>query len=74
MKRNAGQQTAGGTGEARKYFFFEKKKQKTLILLVDAADTSGMNSIRIKFLGSFFQKRTASFALAFPRQIKRLSE
>jgi hypothetical protein len=52
-------------GVARKQFFFEKKNQKTFAQLDDAPDTNGMYLREQKFFGSFFQKRTASFALAF---------
>jgi len=58
--------------EARKYFFFEKKKQKTFALLVDALDATGTYRRAQKFFGSFFQKRTAFFALAFFWQLVAL--
>jgi hypothetical protein len=51
-------------GVARKQFFFEKKNQKTFTQLDDAPDTNGAYLREQKFFGSFFQKRTASFALA----------
>jgi hypothetical protein len=54
-------------GEARKQFFFEKKNQKTLTPLVSASDTTGASRSEQKFFGAFFQKSTASFALAFLR-------
>jgi hypothetical protein len=52
-------------GVARKQFFFSKKIQKTFTQVDDAPDTNGAYLGGQKFFGSFFQKRTASFALAF---------
>ena len=50
------------TWVGRKYFFFEKKKQKTFDF---------GSPYRAKVFGSFFQKRTASFASTFRRAIAR---
>jgi hypothetical protein len=50
--------------KARQQFFFEKKNQKTFTLLVDAAGNIGACRGEKKLFGSFFQKRTAFFALA----------
>jgi hypothetical protein len=50
--------------EGRKYFFFEKKKQKTFTCFVQPTVSQESLDLtqQIKVFGSFFQKRTASFA------------
>jgi hypothetical protein len=51
--------------EGRKHFFFEKKKQKTFDYF--GFDSPGETEAEIaKFLGSFFQKRTAFCCLPWP--------
>jgi enamine deaminase RidA (YjgF/YER057c/UK114 family) len=65
--REARRPRPGRKSEARKQFFLEKKHQKTFALVprrpVHAfARTAARN--RQKFFGSFFQKRTAFFALS----------
>jgi hypothetical protein len=53
-----------GKRDGRKRFFFEKKNQKTFSRLVRA--TGGRpRSKWEKFFASFFQKRSASFSLAY---------
>jgi hypothetical protein len=58
------------TGEGRKHFFFEKTKQKTFARL-NRGRTRRLGLNGQKFFGSFFQKRTASLALALLRPAPR---
>jgi hypothetical protein len=50
-----------GKGVGRKAFFSGEKKQKTFAKSGVYAARESRDSIKEKFFGSFFQKRTASF-------------